>query len=356
MKGLIRLVMLFFVCQNVWAGDISKLVFFGDSLTDNGKLYQILLHTIPKSPPYFNGRFSNGPTWAENVSKYYYDKYYMESSNYGIGGATAVFHMPSDKFWTISTLELQVATYLLDSLFKDKSHTLFIIWIGANDYDFSDSSSDMQLITDEVVYKINWAVRTLKYYGANYFLLINMPDLGRTPFAKENGNVDWLHAISVLHNIKLQSMTAAFQAEFPSAKVLSIDVYSLLDNLLENPDIYNKKYNIHIINTTSQCWGGGFLRMKKVTQSDLANDIETGYRKKSGSLPKDFNSNALAKLIMQSTELKYTYAMGQSLKDGNTPCPNPNEYVFWDEMHPSAVIHQVFSYFAVDTMDTIISN
>lgn len=353
MRRFLGFIVLFFACNSLFAGDISKLVFFGDSLTDNGKLYQIMLHMIPKSPPYYNGRFSNGPTWAENVAKYYYDKNYMESSNFAIGGATAVFHMPTDKLLTISTLELQVATYLLESLFRDKGHTLFVIWIGANDYDFSDSSSDMQSITDDVVHKIDWAIRTLKYYGANYFLVINMPDLGRTPFAKEANNTDWLHAISVMHNIKLQGILANFETEFPEARLLSIDVFTLLNNMLDHPDVYNQKYNINIVDTTTQCWGGGFLRMNRVSKSKLASDIEAAYKKEHGSIPSDFSSNSVANLIMSSKELKYTYALGESLKDGNVPCPNPNEHVFWDEMHPSAVIHTVFAYVAEETIGDV---
>jgi len=41
----------------------GRLVVFGDSLSDNGNLYAI--SGQPTSPPYFQGRFSNGPVFTE---------------------------------------------------------------------------------------------------------------------------------------------------------------------------------------------------------------------------------------------------------------------------------------------------
>ncbi len=43
----------------------SRVVVFGDSLQDNGNLFRATNRTQPPSPPYFQGRFSNGPTFIE---------------------------------------------------------------------------------------------------------------------------------------------------------------------------------------------------------------------------------------------------------------------------------------------------
>ena len=45
------------------AQDYGRIVTFGDSLSDNGNLYAAIAN--PTSPPYFQGRFSNGPVWVE---------------------------------------------------------------------------------------------------------------------------------------------------------------------------------------------------------------------------------------------------------------------------------------------------
>ena len=41
-------------------GHIKNIYVFGDSLSDNGSLFAASGGMAPPSPPYFNGRFSNG--------------------------------------------------------------------------------------------------------------------------------------------------------------------------------------------------------------------------------------------------------------------------------------------------------
>src|SRR6185369_7310765 len=58
---------------------------FGDSTCDNGNgTYTYLNHTYPPSPPYYNGRFSNGPVWVEYLSNLLNTALY----DYAWGGAT----------------------------------------------------------------------------------------------------------------------------------------------------------------------------------------------------------------------------------------------------------------------------
>ncbi len=45
----------------------SALYVFGDSLSDTGNVYNSLGGAYPP-PPYFNGRFSNGPVWVETFA------------------------------------------------------------------------------------------------------------------------------------------------------------------------------------------------------------------------------------------------------------------------------------------------
>ena len=65
MKKMILLFSLLMCWSAVGFADrINKVVYFGDSLTDTGNIY-MYGHIMPKSPPYYNGRFSNGPVWSE---------------------------------------------------------------------------------------------------------------------------------------------------------------------------------------------------------------------------------------------------------------------------------------------------
>ncbi len=47
----------------------SRIVMFGDSLSDTGKMYGKMRGYLPSSPPYYQGRFSNGPVWLERLTQ-----------------------------------------------------------------------------------------------------------------------------------------------------------------------------------------------------------------------------------------------------------------------------------------------
>lgn len=44
---------------------------FGDSLSDTGKMYDKMRGYLPSSPPYHQGRFSNGPVWLEQLTQHF---------------------------------------------------------------------------------------------------------------------------------------------------------------------------------------------------------------------------------------------------------------------------------------------
>src|SRR5262245_41839418 len=141
MKQIYLFLCVFILSTNVIAGVIKDVIIFGDSLSDNGNLYNIL-KVIPASPPYYEGRFSNGPTWAELVGNYYYKKNYATVENFAYGGATAVLHRPlKDHYAAPVTLEAELNEYLIKSPHKNKEPSLFILWIGGNDY-LDESISD----------------------------------------------------------------------------------------------------------------------------------------------------------------------------------------------------------------------
>jgi GDSL-like Lipase/Acylhydrolase len=66
----------------------SNLVFFGDSLTDNGNLFKLTQGTLPDTP-WWKGRFSNGPTYAEQLPGLL-GVSASHVQNYAYGGARAV--------------------------------------------------------------------------------------------------------------------------------------------------------------------------------------------------------------------------------------------------------------------------
>ena len=73
------------------AQSYDRIVVFGDSLSDNGNLYAATGGTTPLSPPYYQGRFSNGPVFTEllgfTVGRYTAGASVDGSVNYAFGGA-----------------------------------------------------------------------------------------------------------------------------------------------------------------------------------------------------------------------------------------------------------------------------
>src|SRR6478735_1468964 len=70
------------------AASYTGAVFFGDSLSDPGNLFAATGGQAPP-PPYWEGRTSNGPVWAEHVADDFTAKG-LPTHNYAYAFATAV--------------------------------------------------------------------------------------------------------------------------------------------------------------------------------------------------------------------------------------------------------------------------
>ncbi len=338
MKKIFIVFLSLFFCSTSFAAPFKQIIFFGDSLSDNGNLYQ-LIKIFPKSPPYYKGRFSNGPTWAEDVGKIYYDKYYMDYVDYAYGGATAMLHKSASPI----TLEDELYNYYLNSVFINKSKVLYVFWIGANDYIF-DADPDVYALTGAVVNKISWAITSLIDHGAQYFLILNLPDLAKTPFAKLKQSESKFHIITTIHNQKLADEIVKLQNKYPTIKFIMMDVYTTFNDLLTNPDKYNQKYHQAIANVSDACLNPHFLLASD--KSDLSLELQKAFVN-----DKKVDPQMIINSILNSPALQQTYQIGKSYELGNAvPCANPNQYVFWDVLHPTTVVHQMFGEIVVETL------
>src|SRR5579883_862271 len=107
----------------------TKIVVFGDSLSDTGNAYIGSLHLKAPSPPYFRGRFSNGPIWVEMFARHFGLKAapaLAGGSDFAVGGAKVGSGLDS--------LPHQADLYLALSIFsRPDPNAVYIIFGGGND-------------------------------------------------------------------------------------------------------------------------------------------------------------------------------------------------------------------------------
>lgn len=213
---------------------VSNIVIFGDSLSDKGNLYEYMEHQIPPSPPYFEGRFSNGPIWIEQlINLYYPNKPQLHLFDYAFGGAIVAGKNDED---TVFSLQHEIERYL--SIHKDSAQndSLFMMWIGANNY--LGIPEDADKIIAEVNQGISDSLDNLAKKGAKHIVVISLPDLGRLPFAIEFGFEQQLSYFSEAHNLLLTKTVEDMKVKYPDVQWLYFDVNKMLYDEINYPERY----------------------------------------------------------------------------------------------------------------------
>jgi phospholipase/lecithinase/hemolysin len=319
---------------------VNKIVVFGDSLSDNGNLYALYHGLIPKSPPYYKGRFSNGPVWAENMADFFQDKSKIETDNYALGGET-VINYDLDKHIQSLYLELSVLDYYAHSLLSDRSKTLFVIWIGGNDY-LRAPIDDVEKLSTDVVTTLKATIQDIIDKGGEYFLILNLPDMGKSPYARVSKQKEILSQATAAHNKKLKTAIAQLQADNSNVVLKAYDTNALFSDMLAHPDSFNKKYGTHLQDSTSACWEGGY------TSHQLQSPAAMIARELSAGTKENSSADKLANLIISSPDLNAAYAVQREQAAGIEPCKDPGALIFWDSVHPTDAVHSIISHIIDD--------
>ena len=215
------------------AGPYTSLMVFGDSLSDVGNTSAATLGFSPGSN-YFQGRYSNGPVYAERLSTGRglgtltrsgaggNDFAYGGARLTGTGGFTGLF---------INDLDEQVSDYL-NRLGGQSAPAgaLFVVFIGASDLfnGVTNTSSLASGITNQAQRLVN--------AGARNLLTINLPRLGLTPDYNRNAaSAANISNLTIALNDALASSFATLGDARPDVAIRSLDVETLFDNLVANP-------------------------------------------------------------------------------------------------------------------------
>jgi len=215
------------------ATPLNKIVVFGDSLSDDGNLYEYMKHQLPLSPPYFKGRFTNGPVLVELLMQKYYPTTSKEHlADYAFGGAGVLEEEDDDE--AMFTLRREMDSYFLTHEDKADPNSMFIVWIGSNNYLAIPDNPDSAAIS--VINGIQHGLERLAKNGAKHILVVNVPDLGRTPLARELDAIENMSYVSKIHNEKLKRAVEELQQNYPDVQWLYFDVNLVFNDMTNEPE------------------------------------------------------------------------------------------------------------------------
>ncbi len=211
----------------VLTAEYSSFWVLGDSLSDNGNLFAATGGTQPVSPPYADGRFSNGEVWNEDILDEFTSAG-QASGNFAFGGARTVGgDAPS--------LEAQLDLFSANAAPFAGSNPLVSIWIGANDLLNSIGTPESIDIAMEAANNVREAVEELADQGVSDFVVFNLPSLGSTPLFNlfQPAAAGPADAAAEAFNLQLADNIA--QLEGDGINVIDINVEDLFEDMLDDP-------------------------------------------------------------------------------------------------------------------------
>ncbi|MBI2733159.1 MAG: PEP-CTERM sorting domain-containing protein [Aquabacterium sp.] len=256
----------------------SELVVFGDSLSDTGNLFALtesVTGTGQPGAPYVDGRFSNGPVAVETMAS----KLGLPLTDFAYGGAqTGLGNYGGAKLYGTG-VQGQVGMFA-DALggASADADALYVVWAGPNDFFAGANMLSGSTSTTASTNLLN-DIKGLYQLGARHFFVPLMPNLGLTPAstAAEVGTPGY--------------KAAAAQRSFEYNQLLTTGLATLSASLA-GAQIQSFDTAAFMAEQAALLGGQGF------NTTDAC-----------------FNSSA------------------------KTVCANPDNYLFWDGVHPTAAAH-----------------
>jgi len=261
--------------------DDSSLYVFGDDLSDTGNA-NIETSGLTPDKNYYHGRFSNGPLYIDKLATQLNTPLLpsrLFGSNFAHAGSNSL------------GMSAQIFNFAENVGFVVNPNWTVVIWSGANDLIslISQPENEITLITDAIAH-IRFSILSLSAMGATRIVILNQINMARLPrlhSADENDPGIQLAAEewSINFNTSLDEMLDELDRD-NSLSTIRFDVFSLVENIITDPSNYGLQ-NIH----------------------------ESCYVK---------DESAIA------------------LTGNESICQNPDEYLFWDSVHPTTAAHEIF--------------
>lgn len=225
----------------------SKLVVLGDGLSDQGLWGQLTQNRYPHSPPFFEGRWTDGPTWVEVMA----EKLALPldpANNLAQGGATTGAYNINEPLRAalglgpdapIRGVLAQVDALLARTPRLDPT-ALYVVWAGGHDFGSYLDYGQPDLLAYPPAANIRHALEQLADAGAQHFIIGNMPDLGSTPeyYGTEKGA---LATQLVDEYNRGLAETARVLRQQRGVKILEFDAVSVFTEVAMNPHQFGVK-------------------------------------------------------------------------------------------------------------------
>lgn len=266
-------------------GPFSRLIVFGDSFSDTGNVFAITQQLVPFAP-YHSGRFCNGEVWVDLLAK----RFGLSSTPSMIGGTNFAYGASGSETglaqWDAFAVGPNVHEQINLYRGQPTNTELFVIWTGSIDV-LIHVRGGCSTSPEQIAQNIANAVRRLYDRGGRHFLVPNLPDLGSMPEYRDIPEgpmaTSMCNGVNTVLPMKLDELSL-----LPGIHIYKLDAAAILAQTIANPPM-------GITNVSEPAWTGGFLGTQ------------------------------------QAGELR----------------PNPEQFLFFDEVHPAHVWHELIADAAI---------
>jgi phospholipase/lecithinase/hemolysin len=293
---------------------VRSIFVFGDSLSDTGLPYGAYAYSNKTAPPasphkYWRGRWSNGPIWADYLSQWLK----VPLTSFAVAGATAL-NISNLQAWfayghsvPVQNLRREIgifAQHLASKPNVSMAGSVCIVAAGTNDLGWL--TENISIVFNETALKefVSNLVGTIlgsasvlaNEFKCSGIIVSNLAAIQLTPVFTITPGSELFRPVVVQIVSSVNSALAAGVKDLRmqlrnTTAVASFDMYSLMTRIVSNCS------NFRLSNCTDRCLNTSPYNMDNGPSST-------------------YNVTSI--------------------------CPRPNEFLFWDGLHPTSFVHEIF--------------
>ena len=237
------------------ANTYSNLFIFGDSLSDTGNIFTLTGGATPAAP-YFNGRFSDGPVWAEYLAAGLGLPNGARASQ--LGGTNFAWGGARTSGGSIPSVLSQVGSFA-SALPALDPNALYVLVAGGNDMRDARTAFPTMDATGAAgraaaaataASNLRTAITQLAARGAHNVLISSLPDLGNTPEAAALGLVAPSSDATLQYNLQMNGLLGWGQSQGLSMSFLDM---AGVASAIRNDALNNGGATYGILNVQTPC-------------------------------------------------------------------------------------------------------